>query len=312
MLKQLLSLFLAFSLFTQAWAAQGPVRQQYILHYVDHESMGLALSEAKKLHSDMNSWKDLKGTASLFEQPEDREYFLKRVQEQEKSLFKKPEMIFHSHGWEIGSQDQKIKYDYTTHTLEAFSQKLDLKTKTLAEVYSWIENNGAPKTTFTSYFIPDAHAIAFIPVIIVLAAVGLIYANMRTKKSCDSALVQTKQKLKISLIQCHNPSSQSLKDLLKEIRKVTKSDRLTPVDRPNTCKNVLKEVFSYNEKIIWQTCLNESDIHVICKDLNELRKCLNVASSGSKKAIDSSDRTIRKEVPASRTPIKQNGNATQH
>ena len=311
MLKRILSLCLAFSFFSHAIASSVNVRQQYILEYIDKESMEIALTEAKKLHEEMNSWKNLKETAGLFENEEDRAFFIKRIEEQEKNLFKKPEIIFHSEGWTVGSQDTKIEYHYSTHNLNAFSQALELKNKTLPEVYSWLENNGEKKTSYTSLLIQDAHAIAFIPVLIIIAAVGMIYAGMRTKKSCESSLVQSKQKLKLSLIQCHNPESKTLHNLLNDIRKISKSDRLTPVDRPNTCKNVMKEVFSYNEHVIWKSCLKEDDIHIICKDLNELRKCLNVVSSGNKKAINSSDRTIRKDIPTKRAPIKQNGSAIQ-
>lgn len=311
MLKRILSLILSLSFFTQAFASSVNVRQQYILEHVDKESMEIALHEAKKLHEEMNSWKGLKETAGLFENEEDRSFFMKRIEEQEKNLFKKPEIIFHSEGWEIGSKDSKIEYHYSTHSLNAFSQTLELKNKTLAEVYAWLESNGAKKTSYTSFIIQDAHAIAFIPVLIVIAAVGLIYSGMRTKKSCESSLIQSKQKLKLSLIQCHNPESKGLQDLLNDIRKISKSDRLTPVDRPNTCKNVMKEVFSYNEHVIWKSCLKDDDILTLCKDLNELRKCLNVVSSGNKKAINSSDRTIRKDAPSRRTPIKQNGSAIQ-
>ena len=298
MLEKLLSFILIASLSASSFANVGEQQSSgsetsAILTALSPEFLETELNSVKNEHEKINSWKDLKNTLETL-QPEDQSFLMTKIGEWEKEPFSKPLFQKTDSGFVLKDGEQQIKFDLFEGTLSYQGKNLSLQGKKLKDVYNWLTTS-APRTSYMSFIISDAHAIA--PLVIGLIAFVITSVGMLWNNSCKKSFMRTENRVNDLYSACNwdleeQRSSPEIRQLLKDINSTENSLLRTS---GKTCEQQV------NESHKWLFFLSCSENAAgICSKINKLSNCLT--SIKNRGPINDSRIWMERPLPVRRNP----------
>ena len=244
-----------------------------------------AIDAAKELHAKLSSWESAEKATRLIEEKDLRDEMLNHIHQLKSQRFEQSEFTSDENTIRLKNGNETVSIDLNSNVLKFKTKEIQLKGKSLAEVYQILKTEVTASTTtfFGGFFISEAHAV--LPVLaliwfvmeVIMIIQGLI--SVIGNLSCQSMVTTFQKSIADRLDSCIDYLGQSTMPYEREDKKMANLlDSMSDQNGFNEklCRNGVKNNFRADADLLffsidYSCILNRANS--LCQKLKELDRC---------------------------------------